>query len=220
MILRHDIANPNSRISKAFILFLFSVLLSTPNVAKAADNAQQARQAFEKVYNLVFGNNGSALSYSVNIIGLYKTQGSIIYKGKKVMYAEKRYASWNDGNTAYMVDKKKKIIDVYRADDDNKDKYLSKFKFNINDYTYSWRREKNMIEISIKAKHSGLMGIKEVKGLINEADFHPISLRIKVAFFWTTVKISKVRYGGISDQSFVFPKSHFTGFSYNNHLND
>lgn len=189
-------------------------------MAQTAENARQARQIFNKVYGMVFGNEGSSLSYSVNIIGIYKTQGSISYKGKKMKYVEDRYASWNDGKTAYMVDKKKKTVGIYRADDDNKDKYLSKFKFNLDDYTYSWKRVNNMIELTIKAKHPGLIGIRQVKGLIYESNYHPVSLRIKVAFFWTTVKISNFQDGGISDQLFSFPKSLFKGYDYNNHLND
>lgn len=206
---------------RVLIISLFTLFpTGATAAAQSADNAQEAKQIFEKVYGMVFGNEGSALSYAVNIIGIYKTQGSIIYKGKKLRYAESRYASWNDGKTAYMVDKKKKTVGIYRADDDNKDNYLSKFKFNINDYTYSWKRINNMIEITVKAKHSIFFGVREAKGLIYESNYYPVSLRIKVAFFWTTVKISNFRAGGISDQMFVFPKSEFAGYSFDNHLKD
>lgn len=34
-------------------------------------------------------------------------------------------------------------------------------------------------------------------------------MRIKVAFFWTTVKVSNFKSGGISDDIFVFPRDQY-----------
>jgi hypothetical protein len=40
----------------------------------------------------------------------------------------------------------------------------------------------------------------------------PISLKIKVAFFWAHINISKFRSGGISDDIFVFPRKQYVGY--------
>lgn len=183
-------------------------------------NARQARNIFNRTYQMVFGPQGSTLSYDVNIIGIYKTAGSICYKGKKMRYSEERYASWNDGITAYMVDRKKKKVDIYKADSNKKDKYLSKFNYNLNDFEYSWTPDKGAFLLTLKLKNAKFMGIREVKGLIDAKTFYPISLRIKVAFFWTTVKISNFRSGDIGDQNFIFPRDSFKGYQFTDHRNE
>lgn len=190
----------------------FLLIQSIFGATQASNNAQEARDIFNRTYQMVFGPQGSALHYDVNIIGIYKTAGDICYKGKKMRYGEERYASWNDGVTAYMVDKKSKKVSIYRADSDKKDKYLSKFKFNLNDFEYSWRQAKEGFQVNMKLKHASFMGIREVEGFIDRKTYYPLSLRIKVAFFWTTVKISGFRSGDISDQIFVFPQHQFKGY--------
>jgi hypothetical protein len=181
-------------------------------MAQRTSNAQQARGIFNRTYQLVFGPQGSALHYDVNIIGIYKTAGNICYKGKKMKYEEERYSSWNDGVTAYMVDKKKKKVGIYRADSDDKDKYLSKFKYNLDDFVYGWSPSKGDYLVTMKLKNAKFLGIREVEGLIDGKTFYPVSLRIKVAFFWTTVKISNFRSGNIDDSVFIFPRNSFRGY--------
>ena len=66
-------------ISSIFLLFCLAVEAKDAN---PKSGTMTATELFNKVYNLVFGPQGSALSYKVNIIGLYKTEGNIIYKGK------------------------------------------------------------------------------------------------------------------------------------------
>ena len=61
--------------------FVFSALDVRANSKVMAVNARQAREMFDKVYQKTFGPQGSKLSYSVNIIGLYKTSGTIWLKG-------------------------------------------------------------------------------------------------------------------------------------------
>ena len=40
-------------------------------------NARQARRIFNNTYQQVFGEQGATLHYDVNIIGIYKTNGTI-----------------------------------------------------------------------------------------------------------------------------------------------
>ena len=67
------------------ILALFLVLLSSlaGHAVEETPNSIQARRIFDTAYNQVFGEQGSKLHYDVNIIGLYKTNGTIWLKGKK-----------------------------------------------------------------------------------------------------------------------------------------
>lgn len=201
------------------LISCFCSLFPSNLEAQNTTNATQAQSLFNRTYQMVFGPQGSTLHYDVNIIGIYKTSGDICYKGKKMRYSELRYASWNDGVTAYMVDRKKKKVDIYKANSDKKDKYLNKFKFNIADFEYSWSNAKEGYLLSIKVKHAGLTGIREVRGLIDRKTYYPISIRIKVAFFWTTVKISKFRSGDINDQVFVFPRHLFNAYQFTDNRN-
>ena len=60
-----------------YLIIIAGVLNMTAQTTTAPN---EARQTFDKVYNMVFGPQGSTLRYDVNIIGLYKTHGTIWYK--------------------------------------------------------------------------------------------------------------------------------------------
>ena len=196
------------------IYVLVALLLMAPmNVAaKKKTNDQQAEEIFRKVYGMVFGPQGCQLSYAVNIIGMYKTEGTIYYKGKKVHYDEPRFSSWQDGVTAYMVDKKKKEVRIHRADDEKKDKYLSKFKCDLNGFIYSMKTDGDYYLVTAKLKNARYFGIRWVELKVRKGTLYPVSLGIKMAFMHTTVKITGFKTGGIADQVFVYPASRFTGY--------
>ena len=67
--------------------------------------------------------------------------------------------------------------------------------------------------ISLKAK-KGKKGIKEVHALVKRQSYEPISVRIKIAFVWTTIKISNFRSGGITDEMLRFPKEKYTDYKF------
>lgn len=140
-----------------------------------------------------------------------------MYKGKKVYYMENRYAAWEDGITAYMVDKKKKIVDIYAYDDDKKDEYLAKFKYNVNNFKFSYVEQDDYYILTAKVKDSGIFGIRQVKAKIKKSNLHPVSLNIKLAMFSTTVKIANFKSGNIDDNNFVFPKKQFSNFKFVDH---
>jgi hypothetical protein len=202
------------------ILISFLCLSVQARANASATSDPKARELFNKVYNMVFGPQGSALSYKVNIIGIYKTEGNIVYKGKKLHYAEARYMAWEDGITAYMVDKKKKLVNIYRFDDDNKDKYLSKFKYDVKNFDYSYEDDGDYYLITAKVKNAGFFGIKSVTARVYKTNLYPVSLTIKLSFFRTTVQVFDFRSGKIADSNFVFPKEKFKGYEFVDHRNE
>lgn len=214
----------NRMCQKSFLYIVLIPLLCLISFLKAmaqdTTNAQQAQNIFNRTFQMVFGPQGSTLHYDVNIIGIYKTAGDICYKGKKLRYYESRYASWDNGITAYMVDRKKKTVEIYKSDSDKKDNYLSKFKYNLNDFKYSWKNSKEGYLLTINVKNAGITGIREVIGLIDSNTYYPKSLRIKVAFFWTTVKIANFKSGNISDQTFNFPSTLFKNYKFSDKRNE
>ena len=114
-----------------FVL-LFMLLLTVLCSVQAEDtpNSRQARRIFNSAYQQVFGEQGATLHYDVNIIGIYKTNGTIWYKGKKSKFVDEKMNSWNDGTTVYTIKKKKKKeVEIHSAKNNKSDKYSSKFKF-------------------------------------------------------------------------------------------
>ena len=185
------------------------------------DIADAAGEPFEKIYNMVFGPLGSTLRYDVNIIGIYKTHGTIWYKGKKQCFSDERVNTWNDGVTAYMVFKKKKTIEIHDANSDKKDKYSGKFKFSLDDFRYSMKNSGEDIIFTLKQQKGAKGTVKEVRAQVDAKTYTPKSLKLKVAFFWVKIKISNFRSGGVPDAQFVFPADRYKeGYKYVDRRNE
>lgn len=196
---------------KRFILCIVALMTVYSINAQETPNSRQARKMFNQTYQMVFGPQGSMLQYNVNIIGIYKTQGRIWYKGKKSKFVEPRIDAWNDGVKYTRVDKKKKTVSVYDANDPKRDKYANKFKFNPENYTYSIADSKEGYLITLKAKKN-VKGISEATALIDKITRYPKSVKIRLGIFSTTIKISNFKTGGISDDVFVFPAQQYKSY--------
>ena len=198
------------------IFFMMGLLwgsLSLQADEKETPNAQQARRMFMESYRMIYGDKGSQLTYNVNIIGIYKTQGTIWTKGKKSKFIDEKYIAWNDDVTYYRLEQKKNKIVVYDAHSEERDKYATKFKFSPDNYTYSIKDSQEGYYITLKAK-KGVKGIKEARCLLDKKTRYPISVRIKMGIFHTTIKISNVKVGGISDDLFRFPRDKYPASKY------
>lgn len=171
-------------------------------------NAQQARRVFNEAFQKVYGEQGSQLHYKVNIIGIYKTEGTIWTKGKKSKFVDEKYIAWNNDVTYYRYERKKNTVTIYDAHSDERDKYATKFKFQPDNYTYSIKEAPEGYYITLKAK-KGVKGVKEARCLLDKKDRNPVSVRVKVGIFHTTIKISQFKVGGISDELFEFPKETY-----------
>lgn len=177
----------------------------TPVTTHADQGTPEARQLFEQVYESVFGPQGSTLHYDVNLIGVYKTAGTIWYKGKKSRFSDARVDSWNDGHTVYSVNRKKKVVNIYDATRGDYDKYASKFKFTLDDFTYSMERTTEGIWFTLRQRQGARGTVKLVKALVNSETLVPVLVKIKVALFWANIHITNFRSGNISDELFQFP---------------
>ena len=195
------------------ILLLFSAICLSPMHAQDTPNARQARRIFNSAYQQVFGEQGATLRYDVNITGIYKTHGTIWYKGKKSKFEDAKMNSWNDGQTVYTIKKKKKEVEIHNAKNNKSDKYSQKFKFEPENYTYSIAQADGGLDITLKLI-KGRKGMKEIHALVERNTYRPISVRIKIAFIWTTIKISNFQSGGITDEMLRFPMEHYKDYKY------
>jgi len=198
------------RLMRKGIILAVIMLIGTICNAHAQDNAnsRQARRIFNNAYHQVFGEQGATLHYEVNITGIYKTRGTIWYKGKKSKFDEARMTSWNDGKLVYTYKKKKREVELHTAKNNKSDKYSQKFKFVPDNYNYSIAEADDGLLITLKLI-KGRKGMKEIHALVERKTYHPISVRIKIAFIWTTIKISDFQSGGITDEMLSFPKEQF-----------
>lgn len=197
------------------IILAVVLLLSALTSVQAEDNpnARQARRIFNQAYQQVFGEQGATLRYDVNIIGIYKTYGTIWYKGKKSKFVDAKMNSWNDGETVYTIKKKKKEVEIHSAKNNKSDKYSSKFKFEPENFDYSIANDERGLMLTLKAK-KGVKGIKEIHALVRRQSYEPISLRIKIAFIWTTINISNFKSGGITDEMLRFPAEKYKDYKF------
>ena len=197
------------------IILAVVLLLSELTSVQAEDNpnARQARRIFNQAYQQVFGEQGATLRYDVNIIGIYKTYGTIWYKGKKSKFVDAKMNSWNDGVTVYTIKKKKKEVEIHSAKNNKSDKYSSKFKFEPENFDYSIANDERGLMLTLKAK-KGVKGIKEIHALVKRQSYEPISLRIKIAFIWTTINISNFKSGGITDEMLRFPAEKYKDYKF------
>ena len=133
--------------------------------ADESANSRQARRIFNNAYQQVFGEQGATLHYDVNITGIYKTRGTIWYKGKKSKFDEARMISWNDGKTVYTYKKKKGEVEIHNAKNNKSDKYSQKFKFEPENYTYSIAEADEGLVVTLKLI-KGRKGMKEIHALL------------------------------------------------------
>jgi len=194
-------------------MFVLCLTLALQVNAQQIFTAAEARKLFDEKYEMVFGKEGSSLHYAVNIIGIFKTEGTIWYKGAMSKFVDEKYIAWNDGTTYTRLERKKKIVTLYGANDEDRDKYATKFTFIPDNYTYSAKIEEDNYVITLKAK-KGVKGVKEADCYIDRRTGYPVSVKVKVLFFSTTIKITNFQAGGISEDIFVFPKNQYADYEY------
>ncbi|MBO7581356.1 MAG: hypothetical protein J6T38_07570 [Bacteroidaceae bacterium] len=195
------------------ILGLMLVLSVLGMQAQENANTRQARKMFDEVYGKVYGAQGASLHYKVNVASLYKTEGTIWYKGKKSKYSSKSSKSWNDGVTAYVVREDKKRVEIYKGDDPNQSRFGDDFKFEPENYTYHIANDPKGYLLTLHVK-KGMKGMKEIRALLDKKTHDPLQLRIKVAFIWANVDISNFKPGGITDATFTFPRSEYKDYEF------
>ena len=199
------------------VMMLISVLASVKaqDDSEMSANERQAKRIFNQAYQQVFGEQGATLRYDVNITGIYKTYGTIWYKGKKSRFEDAKMNSWNDGTTVYTIKKKKKKkeVEIHETKNNKSDKYSSKFKFVPENFNYSIANDEEGLMLTLKAK-KGTKGIKEVQALVKRQSYEPIRVRIKIAFIWTTIKVSNFKSGGITDEMLRFPAEKYKDYKF------
>jgi hypothetical protein len=84
----------------------------------------------------------------------------------------------------------------------------------LDDFNYSISEDEGMFLLTLKQKKDAKGTIKIVKAWVTKKGYVPVRLRIKLAFIWTTVKVSNFKSGGISDDVFIFPRNQYKDWKF------
>lgn len=183
-------------------------------------NEQQARRMFDKIYRQVFDSDGCTLRYSINLVHIYKTDGQVWFRRGLMRFAEKRYEGWVDEQTWRMVDKKKQLVELHKTKSDKTGMKTDDFKFNPDDFRYHIRKESDggyRIELDLKKGRD--LHIKHAQVLLDSRQ-RPVSLRLKVLFFWATVTLSDYTVQPLPDSTFEYPAHRFRDYKVEDHRAD
>ena len=67
--------------------------------------------------------------------------------------------------------------------------------------------------VTLKLK-KGCKGMKEIHALVARKSYNPIRVRIKIAFIWTTIKITDFKSGGVTDDFLRFPAEKYKDYKF------
>ena len=195
------------------LLFLFLIILSmTTASAQENANARQAKRVFNTAWNHFFGKEGVRFHYKIDILHLYKEEGTSWNKGDKAKSEYKGSKMWNDGNTKYILREKKRIVEVHDPKINKKDEKLQMFKFDSDSYNYAIAQDPEGLLVTLTLKPGAKAKMKKIVALLSPGTYYPKKLRIKVSIFWATITFSDFQAGNIDDDIFVFPKEKYSNY--------
>ena len=175
-------------------------------------NARQAKRVFNTAWNHIYGKEGVRFHYKIDILHLYKEEGTSWNKGDKAKSEYKGSKMWNDGNVKYILREKKGIVEIHDPKVNKKDEKLQMFKFEPDCYNYSIAKDPEGLLVTLEAKPGVKVKMKKIIALLNQGNYYPKKLRIKVSIFWATITFSDFQAGNIDDNIFVFPKEKYTNY--------
>ena len=186
------------------------VMAQRKTPAQKAANAKKAKELFESTYQKVYGTDGSRLTYSVNIIGVFKTMGTIYYKNGKERYDEKKLVVWNNGKQYVRLNKPKKRLEIFDSNDPERNSHSSAMTLNPNNYDYELEIEDGEYKIDMDAKKN-VDGIKHLMLALDMKTQVPKYLKVRWRIFTIKVQLSNIKFGDISDALFEFPAEKYKG---------
>ena len=196
------------------VMVLLFTLHSSLFTISAQDNAnaRQAKRVFNTAWNHIYGKEGVRFHYKIDILHLYKEEGTSWNKGDKAKSEYKVSKMWNDGNVKYILREKKGIVEIHDPKVNKKDEKLQMFKFEPDSYNYSIAKDPEGLLVTLEAKPGVKVKMKKIIALLNQGNYYPKKLRIKVSIFWATITFSDFQAGNIDDNIFVFPKEKYTNY--------
>ena len=199
---------------KYYILYvlMFLCLNFTSATAQETANARQAKRFFNTAWNHIFGKEGVRFHYKIDILHLYKEEGTSWNKGDKAKSEYKDSKMWNNGDVKYILREKKGIVEIHDPKVNKKNDKLQMFKFEPDSYNYSIAKDPDGLQVTLEAKPGAKVKMKKIIALLTPGNYYPKKLRIKVSIFWATISFSDFQAGNIDDSVFEFPKEKYSNY--------
>ena len=195
------------------LLFLFLIILSTVSAsAQETANARQAKRVFNTAWNHIYGKEGVRFHYKIDILHLYKEEGTSWNKGDKAKSEYKDSKRWNNGDVKYILREKKGIVEIHDPKVNKKNDKLQMFKFEPDSYNYSIAKDPDGLQVTLEAKPGAKVKMKKIIALLTPGNYYPKKLRIRVSIFWATISFSDFQAGNIDDSVFEFPKEKYSNY--------
>ena len=195
------------------LLFLFLIILSAVSAsAQETANARQAKRVFNTAWNHIYGKEGVRFHYKIDILHLYKEEGTSWNKGDKAKSEYKDSKMWNNGDVKYILREKKGIVEIHDPKVNKKNDKLQMFKFEPDSYNYSIAKDPDGLQVTLEAKPGAKVKMKKIIALLTPGNYYPKKLRIKVSIFWATISFSDFQAGNIDDSVFEFPKEKYSNY--------
>lgn len=195
------------------LLFLFLIILSTVSAsAQETANARQAKRVFNTAWNHIYGKEGVRFHYKIDILHLYKEEGTSWNKGDKAKSEYKDSKMWNNSDVKYILREKKGIVEIHDPKVNKKNDKLQMFKFEPDSYNYSIAKDPDGLQVTLEAKPGAKVKMKKIIALLTPGNYYPKKLRIKVSIFWATISFSDFQAGNIDDSVFEFPKEKYSNY--------
>ena len=195
------------------LLFLFLIILSTVSAsAQETANARQAKRVFNTAWNHIYGKEGVRFHYKIDILHLYKEEGTSWNKGDKAKSEYKDSKMWNNGDVKYILREKKGIVEIHDPKVNKKNDKLQMFKFEPDSYNYSIAKDPDGLQVTLEAKPGAKVKMKKIIALLTPGSYYPKKLRIRVSIFWATISFSDFQAGNIDDSVFEFPKEKYSNY--------
>ena len=195
------------------LLFLFLIILSTVSAsAQETANARQAKRVFNTAWNHIYGKEGVRFHYKIDILHLYKEEGTSWNKDDKAKSEYKDSKMWNNGDVKYILREKKGIVEIHDPKVNKKNDKLQMFKFEPDSYNYSIAKDLDGLLVTLEAKPGAKVKMKKIIALLTPGNYYPKKLRIKVSIFWATISFSDFQAGNIDDSVFEFPKEKYSNY--------
>ena len=193
---------------------LICLIILSHLTAFAQDNAnsRQAKRVFNTAWNHIYGKKGVRFHYKIDILHLYKEEGTSWNKGDKAKSEYKDSKMWNDGNVKYILREKKDIVEIHDPKVNKKNDKLQMFKFDPDSYNYSIAKDPEGLQVTLEAKPGAKVKMKKIIALLTPGNYYPKKLRIKVSIFWATITFSDFQAGNIDDRIFIFPKEKYPNY--------
>lgn len=197
------------RVLLVLITYHLSLITAFP---QETPNARQAKRVFNTAWNHIYGTEGVKFHYKIDILHLYKEEGTSWNKGDMAKSEHKNTINYSDGKLKHIVRTNKKVVELHDPKVNKADEKLQMFKFDPDSYDYSIAKEGDDLLVSLVAKPKADVKMKKIEALLTPGNYYPKRLRIKVSIFWCTITFSDFQAGNIDDAVFVYPKEKYKDY--------